>query len=127
VNFLGNKEMDAAHGADGGSVKPTSLVGNKIEMQVDIRSSLRGKDLRGTVAHEGTHVSDLRALADSYNPITNKYSAERNLTIFQLEMHAYTVGDRIIHHFSSTRDMEDHIRSNYDKIDKRWVSVGKTE
>lgn len=83
--------------------------------------------MKGTVAHEGTHVHDLKALADSYNPMTGKYNASLNLTIFQIEMRGFKVGDKITHEFKSNLEIEDRVRAQYKDLNRHVVPVERTE
>jgi RHS repeat-associated protein len=111
VKFLSRKEMDAFGPAHSRGNVETTLVGNKAISTVSIRENLHGRALRGTAAHEGTHLVQRAALAASFN--LGKYSASLNLTTYQAEFPAYTIANRITNEFKSAAAIDKHIRAVY--------------
>jgi RHS repeat-associated protein len=114
VNFLADRKMnDKYDNTTGGNVGARDRQGSKITIDVDIRASLRGDKLQGTVAHEGTHVGGVQAFVQSYNPATGKYSASLNLTIRQMEIQAFTVQNAVTGQFEGRSQIEQYVRDNY--------------
>jgi RHS repeat-associated protein len=116
VNFLSDKEMnDKYEDTAGGNVGARDRNGSKITIDVDIRASLKGQALRGTVAHEGTHVGGVQAFVRSYNLVTGKYDASLNLTVRQMEIKAFTVQNAVTGQFKGKPEIEQYVRDNYRK------------
>jgi RHS repeat-associated protein len=127
VRLLNDKQMNEARGAGSKGHTNSVIEGSSVTSTVQIRSSLRGEALRGTVAHEGTHLVQHKALAASFDPVRGKYDASLNLTKYQSELRAYTVGDRITHEFNSSSAIERHIRDNYRDLNKTPIDPALTE
>jgi hypothetical protein len=59
--------------------------GKLVDVEVTINSSLAGKSLQETVAHEGSHVGDDIGFLTSYNFGTGRYDPTANMTHGQTE------------------------------------------
>lgn len=131
VNVLSDKAMNDKY-------RSTEITGytsggfdkNKQVTNVDIRGSLKGQDMRQTIAHEGTHVSQRGALASTFNPKTGNYSAAANLTVRQMERQAYSVGQHVMPYvgFTTRSQLEQYITDHYGNPDTdRMIPVEQTE
>lgn len=127
VRLLNDREMNEARGTGSKGHTESVITGGSLTSTVQIRSSLRGEALRGTVAHEGTHLTQHNALAASFDPVRVKYDASLNLTRYQSELRAYTVGNRITNDFSSSSAIERHIRDNYRDLNKTPIDPALAE
>jgi hypothetical protein len=110
------------HGAKKGSVdEGSSGKGKLIDVEVKIDSSLKGKSLQETVAHEGSHVGDSVNFLTSYNFATGIYDSTTNFTGRQTEFGAYQTGAGVSHeHGFGPNDTQkinnfisDHYEQNY--------------
>jgi uncharacterized protein RhaS with RHS repeats len=126
VNPLTDQKMNEKHGDRGGSTS-TQFVGNKAISTVDIRMSLRGSDMARNAAHEGTHLVQRGALAASYNPDTNRYSAALNLSVLNAEREAFSVGNRVDHRFKSDAEIENFVGHNYRDLGRAIIDPELTE
>jgi hypothetical protein len=128
VNFLSNKEMnDKYNKTASGHVGALDFRRSKVTMSVDIRMSLRGNALRGTVAHEGDHVGRISSLAQSYNPATGLYSASLNYTVRQMEVHGWELHNRITNQFKSHANIEQFVEQNYLNLNNHIIVPEATE
>jgi RHS repeat-associated protein len=127
VSLVGKKEMAAAGVPDAKGHTESTFFKNTVTTTVFIRSNLSGKELRGTVTHEGVHVSQRATLAASYNPATDRYSASQDPTIYQSELQAYTISNRITNAFSSQAAIKQHIQENYKNLNSPIMSLEHTE
>jgi len=56
-----------------------------------------------------------------------KYSAASNLTVLQMEMRGFQVGNRITHEFRSNLAIEERIRAHYKDLSRPVIPVGRTQ
>jgi len=76
-----------------GSVDPSNHgMGLTVDIQVRVDSSLSGKSLQETIAHEGTHVADDSNFLTSYDFIAGKYNSATNPTSGETEFRAFQAG-----------------------------------
>jgi RHS repeat-associated protein len=67
-------------------------MGLTVDIQVRVDSSLGGKSLQETIAHEGTHVADDSNFLTSYDFVTGKYNSATNPTSGETEFRAFQAG-----------------------------------
>jgi RHS repeat-associated protein len=127
VKLLTTSEMNNERGAGSKGHTDSDIAGNKISSTVLIRASLRGSDLKGSVAHEGTHLRQNAAFAASFNPATQKYNSSLNLTVLQSEHQAYSVSNSITRQFDSSSAIDAYIREKYRDLDRRFIGEDHAE
>jgi hypothetical protein len=68
-----------------------NFTGMKTNATVTVRNGLSGSVLRGAVAHEGSHISDVNAFGASFGNGGNSWSDSLNILNRQSEMRAYAI------------------------------------
>jgi RHS repeat-associated protein len=129
VNFKSPSQMNKDHGQNVTGDTTTQIRRAEAESTVDISTNLRGRSLAQTVAHEGAHIEQDRALAASFDPTTGKYSSKLNITRFEREMTGYSVGAAVMPYqdFRTRSEMQQYIRETYSGLDQRPFSPEETE
>jgi len=92
--------------------------GKLIDVEVKIDSSLKGKSLEETVAHEGSHVGNFINFLTSYNFASGIYGSTTNFTGRQTEFGAYQAGAGVSHEHgfgpNDTQKINDYITNHYE-------------
>jgi hypothetical protein len=102
VTFVQQKQMDQDAGnrdpdkyAVSAMVTPKAGSDHKGQINAEFSQVLSGSDLRKTIVHEGSQIKDDFNFLKSYDPVTGKYNAAKNFTIFASESEAYDAGSRV--------------------------------
>jgi RHS repeat-associated protein len=92
VRVVNAQQMQQAVGGNAnGAVVPVPGQ-DEDRLNVYINSSLGGKDLQRTIAHEGTHLGMMLDFVNGYDAATGKYDANLNFTSGQTEFIAFMTG-----------------------------------
>jgi RHS repeat-associated protein len=91
--------------------------------EAEFSTSLSGSDLQQAIAHEGSHLEDIDAFENSFNPSTGRYNPALDQTTFTTELKAFTVGSHVQPYTmfptgpKGYQQMVDFIRTHYKYLD----------
>jgi RHS repeat-associated protein len=126
LNFLSGSQMDKNHPGERGNTTG-HFDNNTVTDTVNIREGLKGNQLAGTIAHEGTHIIQDQNLAATYDTTTGRYSAGKNLNTFQAEREAFSVENVVTHEFRSSADIDRGVRDRYSDLTRQIIPPEFTE